>query len=172
MHVRNLKPLVAVALAAGSLGAIAAPESGFYAGASIGAPQYPDSVNGISGEGSAVSGKVFGGYQLTPNFALEAGIAALGDVSQMNGQSEFLDAVGILPLNDKWSLLGRLGVAHVNLDTSLGNDSGNGMKAGLGVQYSLTRNVALRGEWERYQMNVFGDKPNVDQYTVGLSVGF
>ncbi|MEO8119230.1 MAG: outer membrane beta-barrel protein [Rhodoferax sp.] len=172
MSIRNFKPLVALALVAGSLGAIAAPDSGFYAGASIGTPQYPDILNGVSGDGSAASGKVFGGYQVTPNFALEAGVAALGDISQMNGRSEFLDAIGNLPLNEKWSLLGRLGVAHVNLDTSLGNDSGNGMKTGLGVQYSLSSKVALRGEWERYQMNVFGDKPNVDQYTVGLRVGF
>ena len=63
-------------------------------------------------------------------------------------------------------------MAQVNLNTSFGDDSGNGLKVGLGAQYALTDKVSIRGEWERYQANVFGDKPNVDQYTVGLKVGF
>ncbi len=176
MKVRNFKPLVAVALVAGSLGTIAAPTDGLYAGASLGTSQYPDTVNGVTGNGSDISGKVYGGYQVNPNFAVELGVAKLGDVSsssgQMNGRSEFLDAVGTLPLSDKWSLLGRVGVAHVDLNTSLGNDSGNGLKVGMGVQYSLTSKVAIRGEWERYQMKVFDATPNADQYTIGLRVAF
>ena len=60
----------------------------------------------------------------------------------------------------------------VNLDTSNGDSRGNGLKLGLGAQYSLTSNVALRGEWERYHPSAFGNKPNIDQYTVGVRVGF
>ncbi len=176
MNVRNYKPLVAGALVAISLGSFAATTEGPYAGASLGVTQYPDSINGVAGDGSPVVGKVFGGYQFTPNFALEAGAASLGGVSSasgdMNGHSVFLDAVGILPLNDKWSLLGRVGWAQVDLNTSLGDDSGTGLKIGLGAEYALTNKVAVRGEWERYQVNVFNDKPNVDQYTVGLKVAF
>lgn len=97
------------------------------------------------------------------NFAIEVGVAGLGSITntsgQMNGHSQFLDAVGTFPLDDKWSLLGRVGVAHVDLNTSLGEDSGTGMKVGLGVQYSLTSNVALHAEWERYRVSVFDEKP-------------
>jgi OmpA-OmpF porin, OOP family len=180
MNVRNHKTLVALALACGSLGAFAATNTptsvGAYAGASLGTTQFPDSVNGVSGDGSPVSGKLFGGYQFTPNFALEVGAANLGSVSSasgdLDGRAVFLDAVGSLPLSDRWSVLGRIGVAQVNANTSFGDDSGNGLKVGLGAQYSLSNKVAIRGEWERYQANVFGDKPNVDQYTLGLKVGF
>lgn len=123
-----------------------------------------------------LSGQLFGGYQLTPNFSLEAGAADLGHIDNGNGKvdgrSVFLDAVGIVPLNDKWSLFGRLGVAHVNLDTPGGDSGGNGLKLGLGVQYSLTSTTALRCEWERYYPSVFGDKPTIDQYTFGVRVGF
>ena len=161
---------------AARLGALSAHVEGLYVGASLGTPRYPDGVNGISGNGSGLSGKLFGGYQLAPNFALEAGAADLGHIDNGNGKvdgrSVFLDAVGIAPLNDKWSLLGRLGVAHVNLDTSAGDSGGSGLKLGLGAQYSLTSNIALRGEWERYHPSVFGDKPNIDQYTFGVRVGF
>ena len=176
MKVRSYKPLLAGALIAASLGSFAATTQGPYAGASLGVTQYPDSINGITGDGSPVVGKVFGGYQFTPNFALEAGAASLGSVSSasgdMDGHSVFLDAVGILPLNDKWSLLGRVGWAQVNLNTSLGDDSGTGLKVGLGAQYFLTNTVAVRGEGERYQTSVFGDKPNIDQYTIGLKMAF
>jgi OmpA-OmpF porin, OOP family len=176
MQVRNLKIATAAALLTGSLGAIPAHAEGLYLGGSLGTPRYPDSVNGINGNGSGLSGKLYGGWQVTPNFALEAGAADLGHVDdssgKVDGRSEFLDAVGTVPLDNKWSLLGRLGVAHVNLDTSGGDASGNGLKLGLGAQYSLSTSTALRGEWERYRPSIFGDKPNIDQYTFGVRVGF
>jgi OOP family OmpA-OmpF porin len=161
---------------AAGLVAGAAHAEGLYLGGSLGSPHYGSSVNGIDGSGSGLSGKLFAGYTFTPNFALEAGFADLGHVHEsggkVDGRGEYLDAVGLWPLTDKWSLLGSLGVAHVNLDTSAGDDGGNGLKLGLGAEYSLTSHIALRGEWERYRPNVFGDKPNVDQYTVGVRVGF
>ena len=176
MLVRHVKPLITAALVAGSLSAIASPENGLYAGASLGTQQYPDTVNGISADGSATSGKIYAGYQVNPNFAIEAGIAELGSISndsgQINAHSQFLDAVGLLPLDDKWTLLGRVGVAHVRVNTSQGDDDGDGLKVGLGVQYALTPTMAIRGEWERYRLNAFGDNPNAGQYTVGLKVGF
>ena len=175
MNARNLKLFAAVLMTA-CLSAISAHAEGLYVGGSLGTPRYQDSVNGVSGHGSGVSGKLFGGYQLTPNFALEAGAADLGHIDKgagkVDGRSVFLDAVGIAPLKDKWSLLGRIGVAHVNLDTSAGDSGGSGLKLGLGAQYSLTSNIALRGEWERYRPSAFGDKPNIDQYTFGVRVGF
>ena len=178
MHKTHRRKRVAAtlfALASLALGTQAHAD-GPYLGGSLGTPHYPDSVNGISGSGSGVSGKLYGGYQINPNFALEAGGADLGHIDDANGKvkggSEFFDAVGIAPLTDKWSLLGRVGVAHVKLDTPFGDDGGNGPKLGLGVQYSLSGNVALRGELERYHPNVFGDKINLEHYTFGVRVGF
>lgn len=176
MNTPARKTLATVALLAGSLGALQAHAEGLYVGAGLGTPHYGSTVNGISGNGSGLSGKLYGGYQLLPNFAVEAGVADLGHIDQGNGKvdgrSVFLDAVGIAPLNDKWSLLGRVGVAHVNLDTSTGDASGHGLKLGLGAQYALGHDMALRGEWERYRPSVFGSRPDVDQFTVGLHVGF
>lgn len=133
-------------------------------------------MNGIAGNGSGASGKVFGGYQFTPNFALEGGAVEFGRIRNSAGRVSshglFLDAVGIAPLNDKWSLLGRLGMSRVDFNTSAGKSNGNGIHAGLGAQYALTSRIALRAEWERSRPSVFGQKPDLDLYTVGVRVGF
>lgn len=175
-HSRHLKSLVAAACVVFGVACGSAHAEGLYVGGSIGAPNYPDSVNGISGGNSGIGGKLFGGYQFTPNVAVEAGLADLGHqdggTGFAHGSGGFIDAVGSLPLNDKWSLLGRIGVAHVNLDTSAGDDSGTGPKVGLGAQYNLTSNLAVRGEWERYRPKLFDVHSNLDQFTVGVRFAF
>lgn len=163
-------------IAAMGMASSAVHAQGFYAGGSLGTPYYADSVNGISGHGSGVGGKLYGGYQATPNLAVEAGVADLGHIDEasgrVDGHAAFVDGVGVVPLNDQWSLLGRLGVAHVNLDTSGGDASDTALKIGLGAQYALTSNVAMRGEWERYHPHLFEGRPDIDQYSVGVRVGF
>jgi OOP family OmpA-OmpF porin len=175
MFARKLKPLAATLLLVG-LAATGAHAEGLYGGGALGNQTYPGTLNGNSTSGSATSGKIFGGYKLNPNFAVEAGAADLGSVSSGNGQvhgyGTFVDAVGIAPLSPQWSLLGRVGVAHMAVDTPNGNDGGNGFKVGLGAEYALTKNVALRGEWERYELVSFGDRPTADQFTLGVKVSF
>ncbi len=178
MNTRQFKHILAATVLVGGFGSVTAhaEQTNFYAGANLGAPGYPHNVNGVDGSGGdGLSGKVFGGYQFTPNFAVETGLVHLGRVENANGsvhaRGEFVDAVGIAPLNDQWSLLGRLGVTHVTLDTSNGNDNGSGLKVGLGAQYALTKTVALRGEWERYRTDAFGSNPSINQYTFGVRVG-
>ena len=77
----------------------------------------------------------------------------------------FVDAVGILPLSDKWSLIGRVGVSYsrtsANFDGSpltllaSSNDKTESKvreKFGAGVDYNISAAVAVRAEWERYKM--------------------
>jgi OOP family OmpA-OmpF porin len=176
MSARISKPLLSALLVAAGLTGVAAHAEGFYGGAGLGGQTYPNQVNGNSTSGSAVSGKLFGGYQLNPNFAVEAGVTELGAVNSPGGQVDsygtFVDAVGILPLSNQWSLLGRAGVAHMAINTPTGDDGGNGLKVGLGAEYAISKSVAIRGEWERYQLTGFGNNPNADQFTIGVKVGF
>lgn len=172
----TVKPVLTALLIAASLAAGAAHAEGAYVGGSIGMPDYKDSIRGISGDASGVSGKVYGGYQFTPNVAVEGGYADLGHVDRRDGSihshGEFLDAVGIAPLNNDWSLLGRVGVAHVDVNTSNGEDNGLALKVGVGAQYAIDSRTSVRGEWERYHTDVFDGKPDIDQYTVGVRIAF
>lgn len=167
--------VLAAALLMGTLGA--AQAEGFYAGANLGAPDWRSGVNGVDDNSHGVTGKLYGGYQITPNIAVEGGYQALGHiddgVGEARGHGVFVDAVGSLPVAPQWSLIGRAGVAHGDINTSYGDDTSSGVRLGVGAQYDITPTVALRGEYERNHFtNVFDDKLNVDQYTVGVKVGF
>lgn len=168
--------LIAICSALGWAAALPARAEGLYAGGNLGAPGYHDNVNGIPGSGTGVSGKVYGGYQVNPNVAVEAGGMDLGHVDEATGtakgQGLIGDLVGSLPIAQDWSVLGRVGAARANLETSNGDDHGAGLDYGAGVQYKLNSNVSLRGEWENYRVSVFDEHPNIHQYSVGVKLGF
>ena len=176
MTTRMNLSLIAMCTALGCAAALPARAEGLYAGGNLGSPGYHDDVNGIPGNGTGVSGKVYGGYQVNPNVAVEAGGMDLGHVDEatgkVKGQGLFVDLVGSLPIAQDWSLLGRVGAARANLETSNGDDHGAGLDYGAGVQYKLNSNVSLRGEWENYRVSVFDGHPNIHQYTVGVKLGF
>ena len=179
MIARSSLAILAAALAAGGVGT--AHAEGIYVGADLGHPEYNNAVNGIGGGGASDNGgigaKIYGGYALTPNFALEGSLFRLGR-SSMGGDSVnttgiSLDAVGNYSFAPSWSLIGRLGVADGHFSTSLGNDTSAGLKMGAGLQYDLTKQVALRLQYERYHfVNAFDSKPNIGEYTAGVKFSF
>lgn len=137
---------------------------GLYLGADLGRPQYGNNVDGIGGGDDASNGgigaKIYGGYALTPNFALEGSLFRLGhtrmgdDTANTSGIG--LGGVGIYSFAPQWSVLGRLGVAKGRFSTSFGNDSSPALKMGAGVQYDLTMQLALRVQYELYHfVNAF-----------------
>lgn len=172
----SLQAALAVLATAAVLSPLTARAEGAYVGGSLGQGRWMDSAAGVQGGRTDLSGKVYGGYQFNPHFALEAGGVALGESNKadgsIKGDAVFVDAVGSLPLTPKWSALGRVGVLRGKVDTSTGNDHGNGIKVGLGGQYALTQKTALVGEWERYKLDIFGTRPEVNQFTMGVKANF
>lgn len=167
---------LAAMLLVGAAGA--ANAEGFYAGGSIGGSDWNSRVNGVQGGRDGVSGKLFGGYELSPYFSLEGGAMSLGHtrddgVGKASGDGVFFDAVGRYEFAPKWSVLGRGGVARARFSTPGGDATSNGLKLGAGLQYDLTSKVALRGEYEYYHFdNAFDSKANVGQFTAGVKVSF
>jgi len=147
-----------------------------YVGGSLNSQDWHGAPGGVDARGSGVGYSLYGGYQFTPNFALEAGGTDLGNFDGPDGSASmkagYLDAVGTLPLKNDFSLIGRIGYVGGNLRTSNGIDHADGVKLGVGAQYDLNSHVALRGEIARYRLDAFDDHNSIDQLSLGVKVGF
>jgi OOP family OmpA-OmpF porin len=189
-----------------------AQDAGWYGGANIGRTQasIDDAriTSGLLGSSLTTTSiqdndrdrgyKLFGGYQYNKNFAVEAGYFDLGrfgfvanttPAGTLNGDIKIrglnLDAVGILPITEKFSAFGRLGVTYARTNGAFAgtgavnvlnpNPSKNdtNLKVGLGVQYAMTDALSLRAEIERYRINdAVGNKGDVDMASIGLVYRF
>lgn len=170
------RSLVAAAVL-GLAGTAFAADRGIVVGGSLGKPDWDaSSVGGVSGDSSGTGLKLYGGYRFGPHFAIEGGAVDLGKLKGPAGSAKargaYIDAVGLLPVAPQWTLLGRVGLADVKLSTPRASERGSDAKLGLGVQYDLSSQLSLRGEWERYDVKAFGTKPKIDLYSVGLNYAF
>ncbi|MDQ1834613.1 OmpA family protein [Massilia scottii] len=138
--------------------------------------------------------KLFVGKQLNRYFAVEAGFFDLGkfgfDAStsqngRLVGEAGFrgvnMDLVAQLPMSDRFSVLGRIGMNYAKASTHF---SGNRLfavtnphpserklnaKAGLGLEFKFSEALALRGEVERYRVNdAVGNRGDVDMASLSL----
>ncbi|OGA94789.1 MAG: flagellar motor protein MotB [Burkholderiales bacterium RIFCSPHIGHO2_12_FULL_61_11] len=200
-----------------ALAALASPvamaqDSGWYGGANVGRSMatiddprisagllsggFTSSV--IVDDDRSTGFKVFGGYQLNKNFAIEGGYFDLGNfgysattvpAGTLNGNIKLrglnLDLVGIVPFTEKFSAFGRVGLNYAQARDSF---TGTGAvhvtnpnpkknaanyKFGVGLQYAFTEALAMRVEAERYRINdAVGNKGDVDLVSLGLIYRF
>lgn len=192
-----------------------AASSDFYAVGAIGRSTLDasggsiDAVNLNSGFTSSVTstssgataGKLQLGYNLGKTFSLEGGYDYLGKInfnsnatsaagsSSIGGSKEAwllnLDLVARAPLNEQFSIIGRIGGYYwktksgmpnaTSLGTSTVNDTGWDVKAGIGLQYDVNQRMGLRGEFERFNGVGSGSSSGdskVNQLTVGAVLKF
>lgn len=143
--------------------------------------------------------KLFAGYQLNQNFALEGGYFDLGKFGFMattvpagtlSGSIKLkglnFDAVGMLPFAEKFAVFGRIGVQYAQAKDNFTNTgavavsvnpnpskSAANYKAGLGLQYDFTKSLGMRVEAERYRINDgVGDHGDINMYSLGLVYRF
>ena len=177
--------------------ALAQPYIGFSAGQadvdeSMVIPGLIDPGGRVDGKDGAF--KLFGGYQFGPNFALEAALVDLGDVSYsgnftgtppLNGpvtggrvqnSGLNLSAVGVVPLGQKLVLFGKVGMFLwyseatdvTNGIATLSEEDGADLSVGLGASVAIGQRVSLRAEWERFDMS----NVDVDLVTLGFAYRF
>jgi OOP family OmpA-OmpF porin len=156
------------------------------------------SMNTFQKDERDVGFKLFAGKQLNQYFAVEAGYFDLGKFDfaattsgngSLQGETGFrganLDLVGQLPLTQRLSLLGRVGVQYAKTNTRFSGNRLAGVtspsqserdtnaKVGLGLEYKLSEALALRGEVERYRLNdAVGNRGDVDLASVSLVYKF
>lgn len=155
-------------------------------------------VTDLEKDNSDTGYKLYGGYQFGPHLAVEGGYFDLGrfgfnasttPAGTLHGDIRLkglnLDLVGRLPFTERFSAIGRAGLTYVDTadrfsstgavtvaDPSPGKREG-GYKVGLGLQYELSRALALRLEAERYRINdAVGNRGDIDLVTVGLVFRF
>jgi OOP family OmpA-OmpF porin len=95
------------------------------------------------------SWKMYGGFQFNPTWGVELGYTDLGKYRGADIESYSLAMTGTMPLNEQWSLLGKLGVAE-NRPDAAGNGNKTSALIGVGVGYSFNKNVGMRLEYEDF----------------------
>lgn len=142
--------------------------------------------------------KLFGGYQFNKYIAVEGGYFTLGEfdfsattqpLGTLEGKVELegmnFDLVGMMPLSDRFSLIGRVGTQYteaqtrfastgaINVTNSGAEQSDTNYKVGLGLQYALTRSLDVRLEFERFRINdTAGNTGDIDQISAGVVYRF
>jgi OOP family OmpA-OmpF porin len=208
----TLRLLALAAMAAIAAPAMAQSDAYYYGGLSVG-PSRGQIDEGriardLAGTGFTVDSirrdtrttafRFFGGYQFNPYIGLEAGYFNLGKfgfdatttpAGGINGQIKFqgisVDAVGTLPITDRFSALGRIGSNYTKARDDF-NGSGAlsainnrpsrsqaSLKYGLGLQYAFSPSVQLRGEVERYRVDdAAGSQAHVNVTSLSLVFPF
>ena len=115
--------------------------TGFYIGAEVGNTD-------VGGADDDIGFKILGGYQFHRNIAAELGYGLMYDKSGVEVKALEAVAVGMFPIANQFSIIGKLGLA--NIDVNPGDDKTE-LTWGVGVQYDFSRNLGVRALWQRYE---------------------
>lgn len=149
----------AMAASTGVLAQQSAAGNGLYIGADVG--------NADFGSDDDTAFKLYAGYKFHPNVAVEGGWASLYDKGGVEATSLEVVAVGMFPLTPQFSLLGKLGLASVDVDSPAGGDTKTELTYGIGVQFEATPKIGVRAQWQRYDTD-----QEIDLLSVGVVFRF
>lgn len=136
-------------------GAAAPAATGFYVGADLGATEmsYSDKTK--------LSYGLLAGYKFNQHFAVEAGVRKLAHDSDnyydSNAKQYSVSALGILPLQNGFSVFGRLGLNRVSEDLGYNHEyrhRDTKILYGMGVGYDLAKNITTRLEVQKPASNI------------------
>jgi OOP family OmpA-OmpF porin len=128
----------------------------FYVGAEVGSADV--------GDDDDIGYKILGGYQFHRNLSAEVAYGLLFDKSDVEVTGLELVAVGLWPLGNNFNILGKLGFVNWEVDSPVGSDDGTDITWAVGVQFDMSRNLALRAAWQRYET----DPDETDFLNVGV----
>jgi len=144
-----------------SAGALAqSAMTGFYIGAEVGQTKVDDADDDIGF-------KILGGYRFHPNIAAEVGYGMLYDKDDVEVTALEFVAVGMFPIANQFSILGKLGLANVEVDTPFGSEDKTELTWGVGVQFDINRNLGVRALFQRYETD-----EAVDVIGIGVTYKF
>jgi OOP family OmpA-OmpF porin len=142
-----------------SAGALAQTVPGFYVGADVGQADFGDEDD--------TAFKILGGYQFHRNVAVEIGYSMLLDKGPVEVTALEAVVVGSFPVANQLSILGKLGLANVEVEASGLSEDKTELTYGLGLQYDVTPKLGIRGQWQRYDTD-----EAVDLISIGVIYRF
>lgn len=184
------KLIFALVAAAAAIGSAQAAQPGPYIGLGIANADHNANIAGASStssDGWKTSGKIFGGYDFDQTFGVEVGytdfrssdynytLNGVNRTGSTDGKSYYVAGKATAPVNEQFSVFGKLGAAQNkrNYSDSLlsGDTSKTELYAGVGAQYNFNPKVAVTLEYERYGKNqAIGAKSDV--VTLGAKYSF
>jgi len=105
---------------------------------------------------------------------VELGYNDLGRSRGSDIESWSLAATGTFPLNDSWALIGKLG-ATSNRSNNSGSSSRSEALVGVGIAYTISKNVGLRLEYEdfgKFPKNNSGNESNASNLALSVKYAF
>jgi OOP family OmpA-OmpF porin len=158
-------------------------EKGLYLGGSVGQVEAEGSCPaGFSCDLKDTGWKFFAGYRVSRHLAVEGTYLKMGEFrassggvnATVEGESWSIAAMGLFPVGSSFTLFGKAGIAQTDVEaravgpggTAFGSGDQTELHYGFGAMYSITRNLSLRGEWERLEDS------EVDMISIGLQYRF
>src|SRR5262245_38748182 len=174
MHSRNFwKSLALVAGLVAALPAVAQSArdddaSHFYGGGSVGRNDNEETTWGL-----------FGGWQANRWLGAEFGYKDLGKQviggTTIDATAWELVGVGRFPFLERFAAYGKLGAYRGQVKGGGISEDTTETTYGAGLEYNFTRNIAVRGEWQRYSDlggGGFGAKSDLDVASLSVLYRF
>jgi len=156
-----------------------------YVGGGIGRSKYDVScAPGFSCDDSDVGYKIFTGGKVSRIVGVEVGYVYLGKAAANGGSQKAqginFSVIGNLPIGDKFNVYAKVGGIWGWTSTSTsplsgqggGDDHGLNWSYGLGVQFDVTKNWAVQGDWDHYRFDYSNQSANAQLYSVNLVYKF
>jgi OOP family OmpA-OmpF porin len=167
---------------------VVAYADGAYVGVNAGRTDQKVFAEGISGtaKDTTTGYKLYGGYDFSKNFGLEAGYMDSGDGKAVfpggffvegKTTSLYIAVTGTLPLSEQFSLFAKAGVAtnRAKLHNANGayfDDRTTSPVLGIGAAYAVSKNVALVIEYENFGKTVKIDDDYVKTNLLSIGVRY
>jgi opacity protein-like surface antigen len=165
--------LLSAVIATPAFAAPASADSGVYGGITVGTSKTdnPYTTIPVTTKDTATVGGVLLGYQYTKNWGVEGFFTGAGKLAAQNaagtltgtGSSDAfgVNVVGTAPLNDSFSLYGKLGFASTRTSASSSNAAIagrtlSGITGGLGGQFTVNKSVSIRLGVDTYELATIG----------------
>ncbi len=186
--------MVSTLAIAGLLIGASASAQNVYVGGTVGQSKWNDDCKTVTKcDTNSTTYKLIGGYNFDKNFAFETTVFSLGKISasapigKAVGSAELkasgIDFAGVLKHDFTEELGGfaKLGVARTtttakgtvsNLGSVSTDTTSTQPVAALGLTYKISKDLALRGEFETRRIKLGGEKENVNTFSIGAQYSF